>query len=230
VEIREDLLKRLSEEYYASVVQHRDQILGAAALVLLRVEAMSGEGWRNFLIIIFSPERDEVLPKVLVYHDNRCAYCGKELTTSRLRPVEKIECIVCGKEVPEDEEVIVCVDGHYICDKCYNKDTAKILIPLTLEAFIRNYELIKELVRKKLENKEYDDLPTEHREAIAFRDTVYSVYREMSKLLDRKMEITLLTNALIPDWFAHFASCGSRCEGFCQPALKILRRLGVVEG
>ncbi|MDK2876172.1 MAG: hypothetical protein PWQ22_582 [Archaeoglobaceae archaeon] len=227
--IREDRLKELEMVYGEKTERYKDFLLGKVALILLRVKAMSGTGYRNFLVVVSPPEGEETLPKMLIFHDNRCAYCGKALVPSDTVSVKDVKCLVCGKE-PSEHIYIICTEGHYICNSCYEKETGKILLPLTIESIVKNYENIKEHIVKRLESGAYNDLPQDIRKAVAFRDTLYGMYEYLSMKFSRDVEVILLTNALIPMYGAFFRKCLHKCDELCEPVRKILKEEGILEG
>ena len=225
--VREDKLKEFEKVYEEKMVRYKDFLLGEAVLILLRVKVMSGTGYRYFLVIVSPPEGEEILPKMLIFYDGRCAYCGKALVLGDTS-VEDVKCLVCGKK-PE-HPYIICTEGHYICDTCYLKETKKILLPLTVELMVKNYENIKEYIEKRLEIGAYNDLPQEIKRAVAFREVLCGIYEHLLVMSSRDVEVIPLTDALIPMYGAFFRRCLRKCNELCEPVRKILKELGVLEG
>lgn len=46
-----------------------------------------------------------------------CMVCGEELVYRELK--QPVQCAICGKQ---EESVVTCKNGHYICDRCHSQD------------------------------------------------------------------------------------------------------------
>ena len=226
-------LEKFGEEYNRKLLELKEELLGDIVAFLIRMKTKQENSFRNFLFVVFVPEEENVLPEMLIYHDDRCAYCGKKLVVSE----DEVKCLVCGRIEGRGKEKLMCKNGHYICEDCYLRDTAKTLLPLTVEVVVKHYKVIKERAKKLAEKykdinptEKYKDINPKLRFSIAFRDIILKAFREVEELLDGRMELIPLTNILVPNYKSLFLHCLSECgKNFCDPVKELLKDCGVLE-
>ncbi len=221
----EEKLRELGRKYDRRVLELKDRLLGEIATFLIKVKTKQGNGFRNFLFMVFVPRDESLLPEVLIYHDDRCAYCGKRLVVSE----SEAKCLVCGKAEEGGKEKLMCEDGHYLCEDCYFRDVGKTILPL-VEVFVKHYKAIKERAKELESEDRYADLEPKTRFSLAFRNVLYSVCDIFAEHSGGKVELIPLTNILAPSYESLFLACLSKCQGnFCEPVKDVLKDLGVLE-
>ena len=215
-------LEKLCVRHEKEIEKLERKLLTGVALALIRVRCISNENSRYFLVMVFPPKENEYLPKVLVYHDDRCAYCGAKLTATE----DKAKCVVCGREFGEGEK-IVCTEGHYICERCYYENTEKILGIFAFESLVRHYDAIVTKVKELMELGYKKDLDKNLRWAVTFRDVVYSIFETYAEKVAKEavgdVEVVLLTNIVAPVFGRLIQDiCMKKCENKCESVMKLL--------
>jgi len=213
-------LEELCVKHEEEIEKLKRKLLTGAVIALVRVKCISNENSRYFLVMVFPPKENEYLPKVLVYHDNRCAYCGAKLTMTE----DKAKCVVCGMEFGEGKK-IVCSEGHHICNKCYWKNTERVLLFITLEVLVRNYDAMVTEVRELIKSGYKKDLDKNLRWAVVFRDVVYDIFEEYAEIA-RDVEVILLTNIITPVFSRLIQDICVECNNKCETITKLLSDLG----
>jgi len=218
----EKKLEKLCVRHEKEIEKLERKLLRNVALALVRVKCISNENSRYFLVMVFPPKENEYLPKVLVYHDDRCTYCGANLTITE----DRVKCVVCGREFGEGEK-IVCSEGHYICNKCYYENTEKLLLIFVFESLVRNYDAIVTKVRELMELGYKKDLDKNLRWAVTFRDAVYSIFENYAEKIAKKavrdVEVIHLTNIVAPVFGRLIQDiCMKKCENKCETIMKLL--------
>jgi len=225
MELEEVDLKRLENvciKHEKEIEKLERKLLRNVALALIRVRCISNENSRYFLIMVFPPKENEYLPKVLIYHDSRCAYCGAKLTATE----DKAKCVVCGREFSEGLK-IVCTEGHYICKRCYFENTEKLLLIFAFESLVRHYDAIVTKVKELIKKGYKKDLDENLRWAVAFRDAVYSIFETYAEKVAKEVigdvEVILLPNIIAPTYRRLIQDiCMKKCENKCKPVMKLL--------
>jgi len=216
-------IELFAREYEREINRKGRQLLGNMALILVRDKCIATDEKRNFLFMFFPSDKD-ILPKVVIFHDEKCAYCGKHLINTE----EPAKCMLCGKEVEKGLKV-TCVEGHYICDKCYSKQTLKVLVPM-IGSIIEYYKNIKAFIRYEIEGRLRDVYSADPKFAkeIAFRNAIHRLFKEYREHMKQDLEIAVFTNIVVPKIERFLYRC-LECERLdkCESAKDILERLGV---
>lgn len=191
--LREKLKKRWKDFYKHNVV-----------LILLRVKCLQNDNRRNFLLVVF-PQLDE-LPNLIIYFDNKCALCGSELTTTE----KPVKCTICG-EVFEEGEKLVCLEGHHVCDKCYEELVETPITHLCFNALVANKDFIKEQSKRE-----------------GYAMAVALVFYDLVKhQFGNKIDFTFFTGGFIPKFSKIISSiCLEQCDDMCPGVKDLLKSCG----
>ena len=214
-------LEKLCIKHEKEIEKLERKLLRNVALALVRVKCISNENSRYFLVMVFPPKENECLPKVLIYHDDRCAYCGAKLTATE----DKVKCVVCGKEFEEGRK-IVCTEGHYICRKCYFENTEKLLLIFVLETLVKYYDAIVTKVKELIKKGYNKDLDKNLRWAVTFRNVVFNLFENYSEKVAKEVigdvEVILITNVIAPVYGRLIRDVCMECENKCETILRLL--------
>lgn len=208
------------EEYLAKYSSEIGSLVPTSlglTLVLVRVKCIASENSRYFLTVIIPPKKGDYLPKVVVYSDNRCAYCGAKLEAEE----GKKKCLICGEEF--DELSIVCSEGHYICNKCYIKDVVGFFMRTVEEIPMRHYGSIVSEIELESVSDELD-------RRIKFRDAFYPLFEGWAEYVSKEegteVEVDFLMNVMIPDYGKLVKKICLECDKKCETVVKLLNVMG----
>ncbi|HDN74285.1 hypothetical protein DRP04_02650 [Archaeoglobales archaeon] len=219
-------LEIFDKEYTQELADERDRPLKGATLILIKVKCIATDRWRHFLLLAFPPSENDIVPKFMIYVDERCAYCGELLKHTE----EPVKCVLCGREFTDKARRIVCENGHYICGDCYFKTTEKLLLMLTLDMLFRHYHGIKEYIKESLKRGSYKNLSPAKAKSILFRNAVTLVLRhyadEISEKIGTRVEVTALTNVFVPNIEEIVRTICLDCKNKCPAIKELLKDLG----